>query len=228
MIGGVPVPARMSHLKLDPRGYPIPVMVVIDDGGRPHFQINDEMTRQRIIAEDRCAICGSKLFRGRWFVGGPMSAFSERGSYIDPPLHRECAEYALMVCPYLAVPHYGRELGTKTLKGRPLSGTAISADPTMIAGRPPYFVAVMAVGTEHILHSDAANAVDEVGALVPQDFVRFLRFKTGSVRELQVWQHGHRITSSAELAVFFRQVAMTLVTEYGEQGRADVWEFAVF
>lgn len=33
----VPIPPRMAHLPRDPRGYPIPVIVLVDDSGRPNF-----------------------------------------------------------------------------------------------------------------------------------------------------------------------------------------------
>ena len=67
---------RMAHLALDRRGFPIPPSVYIDTNGRPrHFTINDEPKRQALIATDRCPLCGGKLLRGRWFVGGPQSAF---------------------------------------------------------------------------------------------------------------------------------------------------------
>ena len=98
----VPIPERMQHLDRDGRGYVIPWTVFRDSKGKAHFTINDENRRQTVIGRDCCPICAAKLLRGRWFVGGPGSAFHERGAYIDPPMHRECVVYALKVCPYLA------------------------------------------------------------------------------------------------------------------------------
>src|SRR6478672_2277487 len=105
------IPERMLHLKIDERGYAIPWGVVVDDNGTAHFAINDHVVRRRSITEDLCGLCGHKLFRGRWFVGGSKSAFHEHGAFIDPPMHSECAHYALQVCPYLAAPRYTREIG---------------------------------------------------------------------------------------------------------------------
>jgi hypothetical protein len=139
----VVIPDRMSHLELDPRGYPIPWGVYRDDDGRPHFTINDESRRLKALARDLCPICGSKLFRGRWFVGGPMSAFHDAGAYIDAPMHHVCMEYALQVCPYLAAPSYGKRIDDKTLT-TPLP--VLLVDPTMMQHRPSVFVAVMATG----------------------------------------------------------------------------------
>src|SRR5262245_64789126 len=91
----VPVPARMLGLRARPAGYVVPWTVFRDSSGRPHFTINDEEKRQHVLALDCCPICSGKLLRGRWFVGGPRSAFDLAGAYIDPPMHMECARYAL-------------------------------------------------------------------------------------------------------------------------------------
>lgn len=215
---GVPIPARMAHLPKDRRGYPIPTMVLVDDGGRPHFQINDEHVRQRLIKQDRCAICGQKLFRGRWFVGGPMSCFSERGSYIDPPLHAECAAYALAVCPYLAAPAYGREIGAKTLQGRPMADAVrINVDPTMIKDRPTYFVAVMAVGQDVIRHRDSPTPAFGYG----DNWVRYVKPRIGSVREIHIWQTGSRVSDPAAVGAFTEGVWASLA-EHGDAGRSDI------
>src|SRR5215472_13925800 len=96
------VPSRMAHLPLDPRGYPIPANVYRDAQGRPHFTINDDRKRLEQLRRDACPICDQSLYIGRWFVGGPLSAFHPNGAYIDLPMHHECATYALQVCPYLA------------------------------------------------------------------------------------------------------------------------------
>jgi hypothetical protein len=135
------IPSRMSHLELDPRGYAIPWGVFRDDSGRAHFQINDDRRRYQAIKNDLCPICGGSLFRGRWFVGGPISAFHKDGSFADPPMHHECATYSLQVCPYLAVPYYGKRLDDKTLKGK---SVPLLADNTMIERRPNVFICAMA------------------------------------------------------------------------------------
>jgi hypothetical protein len=103
----VPIPALMKERQVDPRGYPIPWNVLVDSTGKAHFTINDESLRQMAIRDRLCPICGHRLWRGMWFVGGPGSALHEHGAYIDPPMHKPCAEYALKVCPYLAAPRSG-------------------------------------------------------------------------------------------------------------------------
>lgn len=175
----VPIPERMAHLKVDKRGYAIPYGVVIDDDGTPHFAINDHIIREQSIARDLCSICGHKLFRGRWFVGGSKSAFHEHGAYIDPPMHRECAHYALQVCPYLAAPKYAREIGFTKAKaaGAALGRHAMFVDPTMIPGRPEaeVFVALMTTGQKHDRES---------GYLIPRR----------PYLKVEFWLHGEQIS----------------------------------
>src|SRR5262252_1142176 len=111
----IPVPDRMKNLPRDPRGFPIFIMAYRDPNGRAHFTVNDEDVRRRLIAQDRCSVCGGRLQRGRWFVGGEKSAFDPCGAYLDPPMHHECAGYALQVCPYLASPVYAKLIHGATL-----------------------------------------------------------------------------------------------------------------
>jgi hypothetical protein len=99
----VPLPKMMQHLRLDERGYPIFYIAQVDKTGKPHFTINNHELRNNCLEKDLCEICGKKLYRGRWFVGGPMSAFHPDGVYNDPPMHTECKDYAMQVCPWLAV-----------------------------------------------------------------------------------------------------------------------------
>jgi len=141
----IPIPERMKALPLDRRGYPVPVTVYTDADGEAHFSINVEHKRALCMRDDLCPICGGMLLRGRWFVGGPASAFHERGAYVDPPMHDECAHYALKVCPWLAAPNYARRIDDRGLKPSDKTRLALT-DPTTIPNRPIVFVAIMTVG----------------------------------------------------------------------------------
>jgi len=142
----IPIPDRMKHLRTV-RDIAVPYGVVIGNDGTPHFSINDERVRIQSIRRDLCAICGTKLFRGRWLVGGPLAAFHPDGAFVDPPMHHECSHYALCVCPYLAAPQYVREVGlTKVAAKRDtFPDKIIMVDTTMMPGRPfgDLFVALM-------------------------------------------------------------------------------------
>lgn len=139
-IADVPIPLRMAHLPRDPRGYPIPVIVLIDDSGRANFAINNIAIVDRMAREDRCHICGEVLHRARWLVGGPLSAFHKAGRYNDGPLHRECLHYAMLVCPYLAMPNYSGRIDDRRLRN---DRSMLMVNTTMMPDRPPLFVAVM-------------------------------------------------------------------------------------
>jgi hypothetical protein len=141
---GVELPTRMQKLEKDHRGYPVPFIVLRDKAGEPHFTINDDRKLFYVLEHDLCGICGQKLLRGRWFVGGPLSAFHPQGAYLDGPLHHECMTYALQVCPYLVASKYLKRVDVATLKAE--EREMILIDPTALPYRPKVFVAVMAVG----------------------------------------------------------------------------------
>ncbi|MBO0718882.1 MAG: hypothetical protein J2P55_16335 [Rhizobiales bacterium] len=165
----VPIPDRMRYLPRDKRGLPIPFIVFRDDDGTPHFTINDEQRRRYVLARDRCAICNHALFRGRWYVGGPKCAFDPRGAYLDPPMHHECAIYALKVCPFLAAPRYGTLIDGKTLDPDKAADAVIVAHDTDTS-RPEFFVAVMALG----------HKIVDGGCMVPKR----------PFRRIEFWRHG--------------------------------------
>lgn len=142
----IPIPEQMKHLKVDRRGYAIPVSIIIGDDGLPNFTINDELARRRAIRDDSCGLCGKPLFRGRWFVGGPGAAFHPQGAYLDLPMHDACRLYALAACPFLAAPRYGREVAAHQQKRLEAQGFSVHVDDNVDIKRPPLFVAVMATG----------------------------------------------------------------------------------
>jgi hypothetical protein len=178
----VPVPERMARLPRDPRGYPIFAMALRDDAGRAHFTVNDEGLRRRLIRHDRCSICGGKLLRGRWFIGGEKSAFHPQGCYIDPPTHAECARYALRVCPYLASPTYASLIAGRTVPAgiKTLDVTAVISPDTADEVRPALFVAVLARGQR-------AKPTEAGPVLVPaRPYIT-----------VEYWQHGQQLAREA-------------------------------
>lgn len=138
----VRIPRRMNALQRDARGYPVPFIVLRDSDGRPHFTVNDSARRLRALLEKRCHICGGRLDKTLWLVGGPMSAFHERGCYNDGPLHQECMEYAMRVCPYLALTKYMGRIDAAAVDTSKLPGSMLFFDPTINPERPPMFVCV--------------------------------------------------------------------------------------
>ena len=174
MMSRVPIPPRMQHLSRDERGYAIPHTVLIDSKGTAHFAVNDELRRQQILRDDCCAICGQKLLRGRWSVGGPLSLLDPRGALIDPPMHYECSHYALEACPYIAAPNYSKRIDAKTV---PKEEGLVYMDPTEIPRRPDVFVAAMHIG----------QTFKKEGR-----FIRYIR-PNRPFRQIEYWRQGKQL-----------------------------------
>jgi hypothetical protein len=96
----VPMPAGVAKLPRDPRGYPIFFSVQSDTERPSNHKILNPKRRIICASERRCNVCGEKL--GYWlaFLGGPMCV--DQRAFADAPMHPECAEYSLRVCPFLA------------------------------------------------------------------------------------------------------------------------------
>ncbi|WP_448167718.1 hypothetical protein [Burkholderia ambifaria] len=97
----VPIPQHMAALPRDERGYPVPWFTALV-GGRPDFRIADARKVEQAVIGHRCWICGGGLGRYRSFLIGAMGAMNRVHS--EPPSHRDCAFYAVQVCPFLALP----------------------------------------------------------------------------------------------------------------------------
>jgi len=142
----VEIPPKMQHLKRDKRGYPIPSIILIDKDGQPNFIVNNDVEVMRHLAEKRCHVCGLQLHDDMWMIGGPKSAFNPRGAFIDGPVHKECGEYALQVCPYLAVSNYkGKQTMDDIDAGKfdvPEGRVLAFVNPTQDQNRVPFFAFV--------------------------------------------------------------------------------------
>lgn len=100
-----PIPKRIAELPRDERGYPIPFFAQYVDG-KPDLRIADGRKAVRCDHDLLCWVCGQALLTSVCFIGGPKSAQS--GTYSDGPMHRDCAEFSLRVCPHLAIPNASR------------------------------------------------------------------------------------------------------------------------
>lgn len=97
-------PARIAAMQKDERGYPIPHTVQWANG-KPDFRVIDPEKWVDAVTTCRCGICGEKIEGPMAFTGGPISI--KNRLFTDLPMHKECAEYALQVCPFLAMPKFG-------------------------------------------------------------------------------------------------------------------------
>lgn len=99
----VPIPEALAARPRDTRGFPITFITKVDSDGRPDFTVLDEQAMFQVVQHVLCGLCGTTL-RGQEalaFIGGPISV--ENQMFSDPWMHVECAEYALQVCPHLAI-----------------------------------------------------------------------------------------------------------------------------
>jgi hypothetical protein len=96
--------ARPTH-----KGLPVPVVneyqagdgtVVVD------FTAINGLTAIQLAQRRKCGLCGAPFDYWVAFLGGPKAA--EQGTYTDPPMHPECAEAALCLCPHIANPKLAR------------------------------------------------------------------------------------------------------------------------
>lgn len=93
------IPKQLQHLKVDERGYPIPFFVPIVKG-KPEFRYMDAKKVDMAIDQHLCHICGKKLHPDYfYFISGPIGLMN--GVSSDAAMHRECAEFALEVCPHM-------------------------------------------------------------------------------------------------------------------------------
>lgn len=93
------IPDFLSHLPVF-AGMPVPFTVFWHDG-KPDFRVTDINKRLECYGDSLCAICGRTMLGAQfWFIGGPASMDS--GMFTDGPMHKNCAEYSIKVCPFLA------------------------------------------------------------------------------------------------------------------------------
>ena len=106
------MPAGIAERPRDVRGFPITFVTFIGSDGRPDFTTIDAERILDCLRERLCGMCGHELGLGEnvAFIGGPKSI--EHGNFLDPPMHPECARYAMKVCPHIAIPtaRYGKPL----------------------------------------------------------------------------------------------------------------------
>lgn len=99
----VPVPDGLAQRPRDNRGYPITFVTLITSDGRPDFTTVDGQKILACIKDGLCGLCGIALEENGIcaFIGGPLSI--ENRNFLDAPMHLTCAQYAMQVCPHIAI-----------------------------------------------------------------------------------------------------------------------------
>ena len=94
------IPFRLSRRPLDARGFVVPFTQFIKPDGTPDFRVMDDERTSKAVRRRLCSLCGEKMRKNVFFIGGPKCV--DNGFFYDPPMHKECALYALQTCPHLA------------------------------------------------------------------------------------------------------------------------------
>ena len=120
----VPMPAGVAARPRDARGYPVLAISPWRDGV-PVFAVTSPHRILVCAVERRCSICGLGLGTGPvWRVVGAdeaaaiaehPAAFANAARTVEPPGHRACMLYAVVVCPWLARPNARRHLGAQVV-----------------------------------------------------------------------------------------------------------------
>lgn len=95
-----PKPPRIATLDCDERGYPKFFIIQPPPGRELHFRV---LNSEQILACGKrhlCGICGQALDYRIWFLGSRYDV--DHRLFPAAPMHRDCMDYALLVCPYLA------------------------------------------------------------------------------------------------------------------------------
>ena len=102
-----PLPVRMRNRPVSAKGYPVPWFVQHkDETGEWDFRVVRGERYVEAHVKQLCWVCGQPLGRFRTFCIGPMCAVNRITS--EPPVHRECAEWSVVVCPFLSNPRMRR------------------------------------------------------------------------------------------------------------------------
>lgn len=144
------LPKQMESLERDGRGYPILFSLARrkGDGGTEEvdFTAIDPGKVLRCGYNSLCGICGGSLRTARsqtWlptcFIGGGYSIL-ESHCFNDPAMHKECATWAMEVCPCMILSSYRRKPAKDDMASHP---AGVDTRPTffgMIISRGYYFL----------------------------------------------------------------------------------------
>lgn len=127
MVNLPPIPDRLKARPVDERGYPVPWFVLEIEKDKFDFRVIAPNKHAEAIALGKCWICGEPLGAFKQFVIGPLSAVQRISG--EPPSHRDCAEFAVQACPFIANPRMGRS-------PRPMPADTTKSDLADVKGNP--------------------------------------------------------------------------------------------
>jgi hypothetical protein len=120
------MPERLARRPVSERGFPVPWFVSWI-GGKWDFVNLDPNKIGEAYHRNLCFLCGGTMGRFKAFTIGPMCSINRISS--EPPAHRECAEYAVRACPFLARPSAKRNEKAALGKFEDVPGLGIEHNP---------------------------------------------------------------------------------------------------
>lgn len=125
----LPIPDRLRAMPIH-NGYVVPWFVA-KVGGSYDFRVVDGTKFKVALNKKLCWICGQRLGAYLHFAIGPMCAINRTIS--EPPSHKDCAAYAVKVCPFLAQRQDDRRLDDLPAGYREAAGISIRRQPGAVA-----------------------------------------------------------------------------------------------
>lgn len=93
------IPERMKD-RPRYRGLPIPYTAYCVNG-EPDFRTVNAQRIADCMENRKCGLCGQRLGLKMYFFGGELC--NKNRMFLDPPMHRECIDFAVKVCPYISL-----------------------------------------------------------------------------------------------------------------------------
>jgi len=177
------MPARIAALPVQ-NGYPVPYFVA-EVEGKYDFRIADYRKFKPAIKKKLCWICGQKLGAYLAFTIGPMCAINRVIS--EPPSHRDCAEWAIKVCPFLSQRQEVRNFEGLPENLRQPAGIALKHQPQVTC-----------------LWVTKSYKVIQVQADPSQDIGQGLLFELGEATEVCWYKEGRKATREEVIAAVER------------------------
>jgi hypothetical protein len=168
----IQIPQLMQdNCKFTDSGLPVPY-IVLEKNGEHLFKVNDNEKIINTINNKLCTICGTKLGDTAWFIGGPASAFHIHGAFNDGPVHKECGEYSLRVCPYLAYGKYNSKTDFEKIQKSLLEKNILAINNTVDSDRVPLFCFIGAKSWK---------------------ITERLNYKPDNISEIEFWNDGEQL-----------------------------------
>ncbi len=120
----------MAKLPVSKAGYPVPWFVAWVDGDWD-FRVIGPGKVADAHNGGRCWLCGERLGAYKAFTIGPMCTVNRISA--EPPSHLDCAEYAVMACPFLSKPNMRRNENDMPAEGKNPAGIMIRRNPGVTA-----------------------------------------------------------------------------------------------